>query len=71
MSSLQPFKSGLTTTVSRSRDSYCRKHEEMSVQMFDTIIEDKQLFERGDLTKAEAERVRAMILAGAPGMTLC
>lgn len=45
----------------------CRKHEDMSVQMFDAIVEEKQLFESGDLTREQAERVKAMILAGSEG----
>lgn len=39
----------------------------MSVKLFDCIVEDKQLLEEGDLTKEQAERVKAMILAGSRG----
>lgn len=41
----------------------------MSVQLFDSIVEDQQLLESGDLTEEQAERVKAMILAGAEGIS--
>lgn len=40
----------------------------MSVQLFECILEDKHLLENGDLTKEQANRVKAMILAGSPGL---
>lgn len=40
----------------------------MSVQMFDWILEDKGLIESGELTRDQAERVKAMILAGSEGL---
>ena len=40
----------------------------MSVQIFDCILEDKCLLENGELTKGQAERVKAMILAGSKGL---
>ena len=45
-----------------------RSHEDMSVQLFECILEDKHLLESGDLTKQQAERVKAMILAGSAGL---
>lgn len=42
----------------------------MSVQLFECILEDKRLLENGDLTKEQADRVKAMILAGSPGEAL-